>query len=95
MMKTVVTKTLVMLAGLVLILSFVAAGLLIGARAVAGAESTEHRLLLVALALGGALFSGLKGLTRGDAGAREGQEPGASPRGVKTRRHAFLNTHGL
>lgn len=94
-MKTVVTKTLVMLAGLVLILSFVAAGLLVGARAVAGAESTEHRLLLVALALGGALFSGLKGLTRGEQGAREGQEPGASPRGMSTRRHAFLNTHGL
>ncbi|HYE14553.1 MAG TPA: hypothetical protein VD968_08955 [Pyrinomonadaceae bacterium] len=94
-MKTVVAKTLVMLAGVVLVLSLVAAGLLVGARAVEGVESTEARLLFVTLALGGALFSGSKGFTRGGMGEREGQEPGARAHRARADGHAFLRMHGI
>ena len=73
-MKKVFAKTLIGLAGVMLVVPFVAAALLVGARAVAGSESTAERLLLVGLAFGGALLSGLRNFGRGDAGAREGHE---------------------
>ena len=93
-MKTVFARTLVTLVGIVFVVPFAAVALLVGARAVAAAESTEHRLLLVALALGGALFSGAKSFTRRQTGAREGNTLRVTSVGVGSRRHHFLNTHG-
>jgi len=69
-MKAVFAKSLVVLAGVVLVVPFVTVALLVAARAVDGAESTEHRLLLAALAVGGALYSGAKSLARNGAEAR-------------------------
>ena len=80
-MKKVFVKTLVGIVSVMLVVPFVAAALLVGARAVAGSESTAERLLLVGLAFGGALLSGLRNFGRGDAGAREGHELRAASRG--------------
>ncbi len=94
-MKKVFVKTLVGIVSVMLVVPFVAAALLVGARAVAESESTEQRLLLVGLAFGGALFSGLRNLAGGDDGAREGHDlRAASPAGVAGG-HAFMNTRGL
>ncbi|MDT5293902.1 MAG: hypothetical protein QOJ76_782, partial [Acidobacteriota bacterium] len=55
-MKTVFTKTLVVMAGGVLVVPFVAASVLVGARAVAGAGGTRQFLLLLSLAFVWTLF---------------------------------------
>ncbi|HEV2860793.1 MAG TPA: hypothetical protein VGX48_07305 [Pyrinomonadaceae bacterium] len=94
-MKKVFVKTLVGIVSVMLVVPFVAAALLVGARAVAESESTEQRLLLVGLAFGGALFSGLRNFGRGDDGAREGHDLRAASPAVGARGHAFMSTRGL
>lgn len=68
-MKTVYRKSLVLLAGVVLVVPFVAVSLLVGAQA-AGGGGTDERLVLAALAFGWTIFGGVRGLRGGDA-ARE------------------------
>lgn len=93
-MKAVFAKSLVVLAGVALVVPFVTVALLVAARAADGAESTEHRLLLAALAVGGALYSGAKSL------ARKGTEAaGESALRLKSHAgdslgHAFMKSHG-
>jgi len=95
-MKTVVTRTLIALAGVVLVLPFVAGALLVGARALNGAESTEHNLMLVALAFGAALFGGVRNLVRPAEIERERSSSlHIAPKVAHGRPHAFLGTHGL
>ncbi len=94
-MKKVFVKTLVGIVSVMLVVPFVAAALLVGARAVAESESTEQRLLLVGLAFGGALFSGLRNFGRADDGAREGHELRAESPAVVAAGHAFMSTRGL
>jgi len=69
-MKTAFTKSLVVLAGAVLVVPFVAVSLFVGAQAAAGGGGADERLVLAALAVGGALFGGVKGL-KGHEAARE------------------------
>ena len=94
-MKRVLTKTLVLIAGGALVLPFVAAAVLVGARAVAGANGGKQFLLAVGLALVWTLFGGLKGLAQNGADGREGHELLVAPRQREVHRHAFLNTRGL
>lgn len=93
-MKAVFARSLVMLAGVVLVVPFVTVALLVGARAADGAESTEQRLLLVALAVGGALFSGAKSLARDGADARGGNALRLKSRVGEAVSHAFMKSHG-
>lgn len=93
-MKTVFTGTFVTLVGIVFVVPFVTVALLVGARAVAAAESTEHRLLLVALAVGGALFSGAKNFTRRSPATREAIALHVTQARERNPRHAFPTTHG-
>ena len=95
-MKSVVAKTLVVLAGVVLVVPFVAAALLVGAAAIAGAgEGSAQNLLLVGLAAGGALFSGAKGLgcQKAESGCERSALHLTSVAAGATRR-AFLRTSG-
>lgn len=71
-MRTVFTKSLVVLAGAVLVVPFVAVALFVGAQAAAGNGGADERLVLAALAIGGALFGGVKGLKGHEAAARDG-----------------------
>ena len=80
-MKAVFTKSLVVLAGVVLVVPFVAVALLVGAQAAAGSGGADQRLVLAALALGGALFGRVRGLNGHGAAARHGHVPRA-PRGA-------------
>ena len=61
-MKAVVAKILATFAGIILVVPFVAAALIIGSRAMVGANSMKEGLLLLALATGGALISTAKDL---------------------------------
>ncbi|HEV2707917.1 MAG TPA: hypothetical protein VGV59_18500 [Pyrinomonadaceae bacterium] len=90
------TRTLIALVGVVLVLPFVAVALLVGARALASAESTEHNLMLVALAFVAALFGGVRNLVR-PAEIEHGHRSSLhiAPKVAHRRRHAFLGTHGL
>ncbi|MCA1618287.1 MAG: hypothetical protein LC795_03025 [Acidobacteria bacterium] len=94
-MKTVLTKTLVLIAGGALVLPFVAAAVLVGARAVAGADGGKSFLLAVGLALVWTLFGGVKGFAQNGADGREGHELLVAPRRGEARRHAFLDIRGL
>ena len=60
-MKDVISRIIIPLAGIALVVPFVAVGLFVGALAVAGAQSMTDNLMLVALAAGSALASALKG----------------------------------
>ena len=60
-MKTIVTKTLNALAGLLLVIPFTLIALLFGGRAVTLAQGLGNDLLLIALAAGVALAGLLKG----------------------------------
>ena len=93
-MKAVYAKSFVLLAGVVLVVTLAAVALLVGARAVAGAETNEHRLLLATLAIGGALYGVVRGSVREDDGASEGFSLRVTHRGVRARRRAFMKTHG-
>ena len=71
-MKAVFTKSLVVLAGAVLVVPFVAVALFVGAQAADAGVGADERLVLAALAIGGALLGGVKGLKGHDEAAREG-----------------------
>ena len=86
-------RSFVLLAGVVLVVALAAVALLVGARAVAGAESTEHRLLLAALAIAGALYGALKGAGR-DGDVCESDSLHVTRGGARFRRAAFMKTHG-
>lgn len=73
-MKVVFAQSLVVLAGVVLVALFVAVALLVGAQAATVADGPEQRLVLAALALGGAFFGGVRGLKGQEASAREGHD---------------------
>lgn len=73
-MKTAFTKSLVVLAGVVLVVPFVAVALFVGAQAAAAAGGADERLALAVLAIGGALLGGVKGLNGQDEAARQGHE---------------------
>ena len=94
-MKNVLTKTLVMIAGGMLVVPFVAAAALVGVRAVAGAGGAKQFLLLLALALVWTFLGGVKSSKRDGDDGREGNELLVAPRRVRSRRHAFLQTRGL
>ena len=84
-----------MVAGGALVVPFVAAAALVGARAVAGAGGAKQFLLLVTLALVWTFLGGVRGSERdGDVG-RQRNELLVVPRRAKSRRHAFLHTRGL
>jgi hypothetical protein len=94
-MEAVLTKTLVVVVGGALVLPFVAAAVLVGARAVAGAGSTKQFFVLAALASAWTLLGGLQGFARNVADEREGHELLVAPRTGGARRQTFLNTRGL
>ena len=94
-MKTVLTKSLVVIVGGALVVPFAAAAVLVGARAVAGAGGAKQLLLLAALALVWTLFGGVKGFAQIGEDEREGHELLVAPRRGEAHRHAFLNTRGL
>jgi len=94
-MKAVFPRSLVLLAGALLLVTLAAAALLVGARAVAGAESTGQRLFLAALAIGGVLYSAAKGSGRSARDAQEGLTLRAASGGWRAGgRTSFMKTHG-
>jgi hypothetical protein len=94
-MKTVLTKTLVLVVGGALVVPFAVAAVLVGARAVAGAGGTKQILLMAGLALVWTLFGGMKGFALNGSDEREGHELFVEPRRREARRQAFLHTRGL
>lgn len=60
--KTVTAKMIVSLIGILLVAPFFVIALIVGARAVALSQGTQDDLLLVALALGGAMVSIINGM---------------------------------
>jgi hypothetical protein len=93
-MKTVLTKSLVVVVGGALVVPFAAAAVLVGARAVAGAGGAKQLLVTAALALVWTLFGGVKGFAPGGRDEREGHELLVEPRGRGARRHTLLHTRG-
>ena len=87
-MKSVTTKMIVSLAGLLLVAPFFAVALIVGSRAVSLSQGTQDDLLLVALALAGAAASLVNGLGRGvangqPAGGQQAEESSdARPHGA-------------
>jgi hypothetical protein len=94
-MKTVLTKSLVVVVGGALVVPFAAAAVLVGARAVAGAGGAKQLLLMAALALVWTLFGGVKGFTPRDEDEREGHELFVESHGREARRQSFLHPRGL
>ena len=94
-MKAVLMKTLVVAVGGALVVPFVAAAVLVGARAVAGAGGTRQSLVMFALALVWTLFGGVKGFARGAGVGQQGHEPTAAPNRVGASRQIFLGTRGF
>ena len=94
-MKAVLMKTLVVAVGGALVVPFVAAAVLVGARAVAGAGGTRQSLFMFALALVWTLFGGVKGFARSAVGGREGHEPTVARNSSGARRQIFLGTRGV
>lgn len=90
-MKVVFAKSLVLLTGVALVVPFVAVALLVGAQAATAAGGPQQRLVLAALALGGAFFGGVKGLKGQAGGAREGHDRRRARRAETARPHASLN----
>ncbi len=94
-MKTVLTKTLVLVVGGALVLPFAFAAVLVGARAVAGAGGAKQLLLMAGLALVWTIFGGVKGFAMNGDDEREGHELLVEPGSRAARRHAFLHTRGF
>lgn len=69
-MKAVTTRMFLSLVGVALVAPFFAVALIVGARAVALAESTQDDMLLMALAFGGAIASIVKSLGLRTSGAK-------------------------
>jgi hypothetical protein len=82
-MKIVTTKMIVSFAGLLLVAPFFAVALIVGARAVSLSQGTQDDLLLVALAVGGALASIVNGM-----GRRTAQEKGTGSQHVEATNNA-------
>ncbi len=82
-MKTVTTKMIVSFAGLLLVAPFFAVALIVGARAVSLSQGTQDDLLLVALAIGGAVASIVNGM-----GRRTEREKSASSKRVEATSNA-------
>jgi hypothetical protein len=95
MLKAVLLKTLIVIVGGALVVPFVAASVLVGARAVAGAGGTRQSLVMFALALVWTFFGGVKGFARGASGGREGHEPTVSQNRAGARRQISLGTRGF
>jgi membrane protein implicated in regulation of membrane protease activity len=95
MLRAVLLKTLIVAVGGALVLPFVAAAVLVGARAVAGAGGTRQALLMFAIALVWTLFGGVKGFARGTADGREGHDPSAAQGRATVCRQTFLGTRGF
>jgi hypothetical protein len=93
-MKTVLTKSLVVIMGGALVVPFAAAAVLVGARAAAGAGGAKQLLLMAALALVWTLFGGVKGFAVNGDDERESHELFVGPRRRGALRHAFLHTLG-
>lgn len=93
-MKAVFPRSLVLVAGVALVVTLAAVALLVGARAVAGAESTEHRLLLAALMVGGALYSVVRGSGDDREDAAEVYTLHVTRAGAHHGIRAFMKTHG-
>ena len=70
-MKDVTTKMIVSLVGILLVAPFFILAVIIGARAVALSQGTQDDLLLVALALGGAVSSIANGMGQRMAGEKQ------------------------
>jgi hypothetical protein len=66
-MKVITAKMLISFIGILLVAPFFAIALIVGARAVALSHGTQDDLLLVALALGGAVASIINGMGRSTA----------------------------
>ena len=89
-MKAVTAKMLISLVGVLLAAPFFAAALVIGARAVSLSRGSRDDLLLVALALCGAVISIANGMgrradgnaTRAHSEAGDATTPTTAPRGV-------------
>lgn len=94
-MKTVVTRTLVLVVGGALVVPFAFAAVLVGARAVAGAGGAEQLLFAIGLALVWTFFGGVKGFARGAGDEREGHELLVVHHSGEARRTSFLHTRGL
>ena len=94
-MKTVLTKSLVVVVGGALVVPFAAAAVLVGARAVAGAGGAKQLLLMAGLALVWTIFGGVKGFALNGSDEREGHELFVKPRRRGARRQSFLHTRGL
>lgn len=94
-MKTVLTKTLVLIVGGALVVPFAVAAVLVGARAVAGAGGAKQLLFAVGLALVWTLFGGVKGFARNGNDEGEGHELLVVHHSGEARRHAFLHIRGL
>jgi hypothetical protein len=96
MLKAVLLKTPVAVVGGMLVLPFVAAAVLVGARAVAGMGATRQSLAMFALALVWTSLGGVKGFASSKRGGGLGHEPAGARRGDGARRSsAFLGTRGL
>ena len=95
MLKAVLLKSLIVIVGGALVVPFVAAAVLVGARAVAGAGGTRQSLVMFALALVWTFFGGVKGFARGAVGGGEGHEPTAAQGCDGARRQIFLGTRGF
>ena len=94
-MRKVLTKSLVVVVGSVLVVPFAAAAVLVGARAAAGANGGRAFLFAVGLAQVWALFGGLKGFALSGKDEREGHELFVEPRRRGARRQTFLHTRGF
>ena len=70
-MKAVTTKMIVSLVGILLVAPFFIVAVIIGARAVALSQGAQDDLLLVALALGGAVASIANGMGQRTAGEKQ------------------------
>jgi hypothetical protein len=94
-LKAVLLKTLIVIVGGALVVPFVAAAVLVGARAVAGAGGTRQSLVMFALALVWTFFGGVKGFARGAVVGREGHDLTDAQCGDGARRQIFLGTRGF
>lgn len=96
MLKAVLSKTSVAVVGGMLVVPFVVAAVLVGARAVAGANATaKQSLAMFALALAWTTLGGVKGFARTPRGGRQGHEPSAARSSAGARRQPSLGTRGL
>jgi hypothetical protein len=73
-MKAVTMRMLLSLVGVAVVAPFFAVALIVGARAVALAASTQDDLLMMALAFGGAIASVINGLGRRAARAERDEQ---------------------